>query len=222
MISTVKHAEYFDPMKVEEPIHIIGLGAIGSHICEMLVRLGLEKFYLYDLDRVEAKNVANQIYFDDLVGMLKTEATAAHMAMINPDISGQLFHKGWDGHALAGYVFLCVDNIDLRRRIVEENQYNSKIKAMFDFRMRLSDAQHYAADWSDKKNVKDFLATMQFTHEEAAAATPVSACGTTLSIIPTIKMITAAGIANFINFVKGQPLKKMILLDAFDFSLDAM
>ena len=62
---------------------------------------------------------------------------------------------------------------------------------------------------------------MNFTQEEAEAATPVSACGSTLSVIPTIKVITSLGVANFINFVKGQPLKKMILIDAFDFEVTA-
>lgn len=33
---------------------------------------------------------------------------------------------------LTGYIFLCVDNIDLRRRIVEENKNNIFIKGILD------------------------------------------------------------------------------------------
>jgi len=81
--------------------------------------------------------------------------------------------------------------------------------------MRLADAQHYMANWTIEKDRTDLLATMQFTREEAEAATPVSACGTTLSIIPTVWTITALGIANFINLYKGQPYKKMMIIDSF-------
>jgi hypothetical protein len=62
---------------------------------------------------------------------------------------------------------------------------------------------------------------MDFTQEEADKETPVSACGTTLSVIPTIKTITALGVSNFINYVKGSKLRSTILVDAFDFDIVA-
>ena len=124
---------------------------------------------------------------------------------------------------MAGYVFLCVDNIDLRREIAEKNRTNVYIKAMFDFRIRLTDAQHYAARWGDRKAQENFLNTMQFTHEEAKRENPVSACNVELSVVPTVRQICSVGVVNFINFVKsgGEKLKKMILVDAFDYGLDA-
>jgi hypothetical protein len=87
--------------------------------------------------------------------------------------------------------------------------------------MRLTDAQHYAADWSNTTAQANLLETMQFSHEEAKAATPVNACGTTLNIIPTVRLITALGTANFVNLVKGQPYKTMIIADAFSGIVDA-
>ena len=99
---------------------------------------------------------------------------------------------------------------------------NSKfIKAMFDFRTRLEDAQHYAADWSDARMKDDFLRSMQFSHDEAKEETPVSACNVTLGVCPTVRVICAYGVSNFINFWNGKPLKKLILADAFNFVLDA-
>ena len=62
---------------------------------------------------------------------------------------------------------------------------------------------------------------MEFSHEEAEEETPMSACNVTLSVAPTIRMICALGIANFVNFVKGEKLKKFIQIDAFKFVLDA-
>lgn len=118
-------------------------------------------------------------------------------------------------------MFLCVDNIELRRAIVEKHMDNPYIKAMFDFRTRLEDAQHYAADWSDYKMKKDFLASMEFSHEEAEEETPMSACRVVLSVCPTVRMVCALGVANFMNFWNGKPIKKLILIDAFNFMLDA-
>jgi len=62
---------------------------------------------------------------------------------------------------------------------------------------------------------------MNFTHEEAAEETPVSACNVTLSVAPTIRMVSSLGVANFVNFTKSAGLKKFIQIDAFGFVLDA-
>jgi len=141
---------------------------------------------------------------------------------INPQMIGAIkAEHGYVAQKLSGYVFLCVDNIELRREIATENKNNPYIKAMFDFRTRLTDAQHYAANWSDTKMVDDFVRSMNFTHEEAATETPVSACNTTLSVAPTIRIISALGVANFVNFTKGTGLKKFIQIDAFGFVPDA-
>ena len=65
------------------------------------------------------------------------------------------------------------------------------------------------------------IRSMDFTHDEAAAETPVSACNVTLSVAPTVRMICALGVTNFINYAKGGGLRKFIQMDAFDFVLDA-
>jgi hypothetical protein len=223
-MNIVKSYDFFKPEQCTDRLHIIGCGAIGSTVAENLVRFGLTKITLYDFDRVEDKNIANQIYTSKDIGMYKVDALARYLMDINPDLKGNLrvVKEGYTNQRLSGYVFLAVDNIDLRRQICEANQDNRYIKGVFDWRMRLTDAQHYAADWSDPKSVQNLIASMQFSHEEAAEATPMSACNQTLSVVPTVRMICSAGVSNFINFVKNHTLKKIILLDAFSFELDAI
>jgi len=218
-----KSYEFFQPEKNDDRIHIIGCGSVGSTVAENLVRSGVTKFALWDFDTVEPHNLANQMFRVKDVGKLKVEALLDILCDINPDVKDdvQLKPDGWKGQRLSGYVFLCVDNIDLRREIVEKHMDNPYIKAMFDFRTRLEDAQHYAADWSDYKMKKDFLASMNFSHDEAKEETPVSACNVTLSVCPTVRIVCAYGVANFMNFWNGKPLKKLILADAFNFMLDA-
>ena len=218
-----KSYDFFKPEEVRERIHIIGCGSVGSAVAELLARFGLAKLTLYDFDTVEPKNLANQLFRQEHIGMAKTAALMNMLREINPEIAPAIKTEpaGYTGQKLSGYIFLCVDTIELRRGIAEANKNNPYIKAMFDFRTRLTDAQHYAADWSDMKMVGDFIRSMSFSHEEAAVETPVSACNVTLSVAPTVRMICALGVANFVNFVKGAGLKKFIQIDAFTFVLDA-
>ena len=218
-----KSYEFFKPEMCRERIHIIGCGAIGSTVAENLARFGLTKITLYDFDKVEPHNIANQMFTQEDIGKMKVDAVAEYLLKINPEMKENLIlaHKGYTGQRLSGYVFLCVDNIDLRREIAQSCANNPFVKGMFDFRMRLTDAQHYAAAWNDQKMVESFLKSMAFSHDEAKKETPVSACNITLSVAPTVRMIVAAGVSNFINFVKGGKIHKMILADAFSYQIDA-
>ena len=222
-LNLIKSYDFFKPEEVKGRIHIIGCGSVGSTVAELLARFGLTKITLYDFDTVEPKNLANQMYRQEHIGRRKAVALSEMLVEINPEIGSGLrvSNDSYKNQNLSGFVFLCVDNIELRREIAEANKDNPYIKAMFDFRTRLTDAQHYAADWSDMKMADDFIRSMSFTHEEAAAETPVSACNVTLSVAPTVRIICALGVANFINFVKGGGLKKFIQMDAFSFILDA-
>lgn len=218
-----KSYEFFQPEKCQERIHLIGCGSVGSTLAELLTRLGLTRITLYDFDTVEDHNLANQMFTQADVGKKKTEAVAERMRAINPLIGNDLVieNEGWHGQKLSGYVFLAVDNIDLRRRIAKENEYNPFVKAMFDFRTRLTDAQHYAADWSKPKMKRAFFDSMAFTQEEANAETPVSACNVSLCVAPTVWNVCTAGIANFVRFVNQGELNRMVLIDAFSFFTQA-
>lgn len=217
-----KHLEFFNPLEIEDEIHIIGVGAIGSNLALMLARLGCTNIHLYDFDCVEEINVANQNYFKGQVGSEKVKATLANMLAINPEAEIEIHEQGWEPDCpMTGYIFLCLDNIDVRRQVVETCKNNRYVKAILDFRMGLADAQHYMADMSDKKALERLLSTMDFTHEEAKEALPVSACGTSLSVLPTIWTVISAGTANFINFCKTGKYKHTILVNPFESIVDA-
>lgn len=218
-----KSYEYFKPEKCEGTIYVLGCGAIGSTVSEMLVRLGLTNIVLYDFDIVTGHNIANQMYTQTDIGMDKVEALYNHLVSINPLAKDSIIRVNdrYTDQNLSGYVFMCVDNIDVRREIVMLHMTNTNIKAMFDFRMRLEDAQHFAADWRDREMVQSFINSMQFSHEEAKEATPVSACNLALSVVPTVRVIASLGVANFMNFVKTGSIRKLIVTDPFHCLLDA-
>lgn len=215
-----KHIDFFDPTQVKASIHIIGVGAIGSRIAELLVRLGCTNIHIWDFDTVSEHNITNQLYRAIDIGKPKTECLTSILKDINPTVNITT-HGAYKSQNLSGFIFLCVDNIDLRREICTALKDNKYIKAIFDARMRLTDAQAYAADWSDPASVTAFLNTMQFSSGEAQEATPVSACGTTLSVAPTVVSVAAVTVSNFINYNIGKELTAIILLDAFSYNINA-
>ena len=218
-----KSYDFFQPEKDEARIHIVGCGSVGSTLAENLARCGITKMTLWDFDMVEAHNIVNQMFRQHDIGKPKVEALKDILMDINPEIKDgvELKPKGWEGKLMSGYIFLCVDNIELRRTIVEKHMDSPYVKAVFDFRTLLESAQHYAADWSDYKMKQDLLKSMQFSHDEAAEETPVSACGVTLGVATTVRLICALGVNNYINFVKGKGIKKLVIIDGFHFMLDA-
>ena len=215
-----KSREFFDPKKVKERCHVIGCGSIGGNVAELLVRYGIKKITIWDNDIVESHNLANQIYTEYDIGRPKTEALAERLLRINPEADIQI--KGWyENQALSGYVFLCLDNIEVRRSVVENNEVNMAIEAMFDFRTTLLEGQCYMANWSNSREKKSLLTSMDFPHEEAKSNTPVSACGFELGVSPVVRMTAELGIANFTNLINEEPTKHLIIVRPYSFELEA-
>jgi len=216
-----KFYEFFQPELLEgERVHIIGCGAVGSTIAELLARFGITDFVLYDFDVVESHNIANQMFRNVDIGKKKTKALTEILTEINPDITVATFDEYTD-QLLDGYVFLAVDSIDLRNKIVKGSMDNLFIKAMFDVRIRLTDSQAFAARWNSYDEKRNLVASMNFTDEEANAQNELSACNMVLSVAPTVRLICGYTVTNFINLLLGKEFKKMILVEAFNFNVDA-
>jgi len=217
-----KVLEFFDATKYTHAYHVIGCGAIGSHVCEELARLGVPEVHIYDFDTVDSHNITNQMFKFEDIGDSKVNACTAAMLAINPDMVIHAHPEGLQApYVVNGICILCVDNIDLRKTIVKANYYNPYCKAFLDFRMRLTDAQHYFADGSSAFEKDTLLATMDFSHEEAHEATPLSACGVELSVVYTVKAITAFGMANMVKWLQQSDYKTMAIVNMETFTIDA-
>lgn len=221
-MNLAKVQEYFDYSTIGETVHIIGCGAIGSTLCDQLARIGVTKFVLYDFDTVSPHNISNQNFFTKDIGRNKAEVCKELIEAINDEAEVTIYTEGLvEPYVITegGLVCLCVDNIELRRTIMEANKYNPTITAFADFRMRLTDAQHYLAIKADSKKVEQLYNSMQFSHEEAAKDTPVSACGVALSVRYTVETIVACGVANIVKMWQGNEPHFLIMNDMVDLGI---
>lgn len=215
-----KSRDYFDPAKINKSCHIIGCGAIGSSLAELLARQGVSLIHLWDYDVVESHNLVNQMYRKNQINKPKTEALAELIHEINPDAE-LVLHGKYTVQSLSGFVFIATDSIASRKTVVENNWKSQHIDVMFDFRMTLLEGQHYAYKWDSELNKQKLLDSMDFTDDEAKTNNPVSACGFDLSVAPTVRAITALGVSNFMSYVNTGEMKKLILSAPFSFSVDS-
>jgi hypothetical protein len=61
-------------------VRIIGAGAIGSHVAEVLAKMGIRHIWVQDFDTVESHNLPNQGYYLGDLGQPKVEALANRLA----------------------------------------------------------------------------------------------------------------------------------------------
>lgn len=210
-----KHLSFFNPIELKkEEIHIIGCGAIGSNVALQLAKLGIEKLYLWDFDTVDEHNITNQVYDYDDIKMLKIDALEKHLLKQNPEIK-VIKNKKYTNQPLRGVIIVCVDSINIRNKIANFNLFNLSIKMLIDGRIGLETGQVYCVDWSKQDNIENYIKTTEFDDKDVSV--PVSACGTTLSVSPSV-MVTASYIVSYlINYAKKVSNPSMILLDAFNF-----
>ena len=99
---------------------VIGVGAIGRQVAMQLAAIGVPSLQLVDFDVVEVSNLASQGYLEEDLGKLKVEATAALCGRINSGIEilsvPERFRRSME---IGNTVFVCVDQIDVRRLIWE-------------------------------------------------------------------------------------------------------
>ena len=222
MLDLSKCYEFFQPEKYQGRIHIVGCGSVGSTVAENLVRCGITNLTLWDFDKVEPHNLTNQMFRQQDVGKLKVEALRDLLSEINPDVKNTAVLKpdGWSGEIMSGIIVLAVDSIEIRREIVEKHKGSPFVKAVFDVRTLLTGAQHYAADWQSDAMRRNLENSMQFSHDEAAAETPVSACGVTLGVVTTVRLISALCVNNIIRFLKGEGIWKFVQIDGSSGNMD--
>lgn len=204
-----RHIEIFSPDKIQGPIHIIGVGATGSFVAMILARLGCPVLNIYDFDDVELHNIPNQYYDTEDLGKLKVEALEIKLKAINPNIVINI-HKcpvlpvrdekedSIGINELSGYIFLLVDSMTVRKQLWEAIKRNKNIIHVWESRLGSDQARVYSLDM-DRKDYSQY--EQDFYSDETAE---VSACGTSITVLPIVLMTASFMIEQFIEIVMGK------------------
>ena len=199
-----RHISVFSPDNVKYPIHIIGVGATGSFVAMELARMGCPVLNLYDFDDVEIHNIPNQYYDNNDLGKLKAEALSEKLKLINPNIVVNVHtsavlpaedeeHPGID--KMSGYVFLLVDSMKVRKELWAAAKENKNIIHCWESRLGSDQARVYSLDMS----VKDFSKYEADFYDDDIAE--VSACGTSITVLPIVLQTASLMIVQFIDLV---------------------
>lgn len=108
---------------------VFGVGGVGGHVCEALVRAGIGEIHIVDGDTVAESNINRQIIATrDNIGQPKVEAMAERIRSINPEcrVKGfQMFflpRETSDSMDFSGYDYVvdAVDTVAAKLEIIEK------------------------------------------------------------------------------------------------------
>ncbi len=71
----------------ETHITVLGVGGVGSWVCESLVRMGIGFIKIIDFDKIDVTNINRQIHaLDSTIGMSKVSVMRDRLLQINPAV----------------------------------------------------------------------------------------------------------------------------------------
>lgn len=177
-------------------IDVIGAGATGSRIVLALAKLGLENIHVWDFDKVEAHNIANQAYSQSDIGAFKVDALAA-LVKAHTGLQIHTHNERVDGtQALGDVVFLLTDSMASRKEIWEKGiRYKMRTKLMIETRMGSDQGRVHTIVPTKPTHVKGWESTL-YSDEVAE----VSACGASVSVGPTAEFISGLAVWQFIRW----------------------
>jgi len=156
--------DIYNPENQEVSIHIIGAGSTGSFIALTLAKMGINKIWVYDFDKVEEKNIPNQFYRLKDIKQLKVDAlkdiikefTGTEVSAENIKVKYSSIPAIMD---LGSIVIFCVDNMESRKDIYKALK-EIPIK-IIDTRLGGEGYQIYAIDLLDDKQKEYYEKTLE-------------------------------------------------------------
>ena len=197
MINPSRHLSVFSPNDFGNTrIDVIGAGATGSKVVVQLAKLGIQNIHVWDFDKVEAHNIANQAFAIGHIGKPKVEALydvvkASTGTKIDPH------NERVDGSQQFGeVVFLLTDTMSSRKEIWEKGiRLKLGIKLMIETRMGTDNGRVYAINPRSLPHIHGWESTL--TEDKKAVA---SACGASVTVGPTADVLSGMAVWQFIRW----------------------
>lgn len=203
MLDTRRHDQIFDSANFDLPVHIVGVGGVGSHVARMLAKLGVGRnspVTVYDGDRVEPHNLANQAYDESHVGLFKVEALYMQYRKWSGGV--EIYPQARFVEAkenFSGIVFLCLDNMETRKQICEQSVWLvPEIRLMVETRTSIQDVTVFTIDPNRERHV-DIWNAYWYRNEEADND---MGCNGPMSIITSVEATAVFAVQSFIDFVR--------------------
>jgi molybdopterin-synthase adenylyltransferase len=118
-------------------ITIIGIGALGTNISELLTRAGIGQLNLIDFDKIELSNLQRQTLFKEKdINKLKNQIAKNELKKINSEIIIKSYNKKIENitdlnkFKNTDLIIDCTDNLKTRH-IINEFCYTNKISWIF-------------------------------------------------------------------------------------------
>lgn len=113
-------------------VGVIGVGAVGSTIADILARIGTGTIYLFDNDKVEIHNIAGQRFKEEDIGKPKVKVIENELKKINSEIDiyaeNMKIVKESQLPKDLDYIFSGVDNFTARKVLVDyQKRVNKKV-----------------------------------------------------------------------------------------------
>lgn len=199
MINTSRHLDVFDPDSFRGKIDIIGVGATGSYVASSLAKLGLiSKMRMWDGDIIESHNIANQLYNNHQIKQPKVLGLADLIEENSDRTQGEYLDAFYEGQSrLHNAVFLLVDSMETRRSIFKNNiKFNFNVDLIIETRLDSLGGRVYAFNPQNPIHCNKWESFTDYSDEES----PVSACGTQITVGPTAQIIANCSIIQFIRW----------------------
>lgn len=205
-----RQLDLFSPEKFgDKEVHVVGVGATGSYVAFMLVKMGVSNLHVWDFDSVELHNLPNQIYRLKDVGRPKVEALAEIIADATGIAITAHNETVTGGTPLKGIVFLLVDSMNVRKDIWNGSlKFKLPVELVIETRMAIDNGRIYAIRPSRPADIKLWEGTL-YSDEEAEE----SPC-TNRSIAPTVAYIACLATWKLIKFFNGEEMERELIVSA--------
>ncbi len=213
MIDTMRHDEYFDKTKFVLPVHIVGCGGVGSHIAELIAKLGVgfadtSTVNLWDGDSVAKHNLANQAFCESHIGLKKAGCLKTQYAKWSGGIK-PISHEQYvtEKIPLSGIVFLAVDSMAARRKICQESIWsNPEVKLLIEVRM---DATYVIVHTINPNNQSHIEIWEEEWYPDNETENSVG-CGGHITVITTVVMAASLAVQKLLAFDRSEnPAQKL-------------
>jgi len=204
-----RQQKLLDVSKIKgKSITIIGAGATGSTVALLLAQMGwgnqsLDQgaINIFDFDKVEEHNLANQMYDPSHIGMQKVDAlneVIKRKCGFGVNIFNEKVVDQTHG-VQSTYVFLLTDTMASRKEIFDKClKYSFNTQLVIETRMGLSEGRIYGFNPANREHSKEWEKTL-YSDKEAE----VSACGTSMSIAVTAWFIASLAVSRVIQHFNG-------------------